>query len=65
MKPKIILLIVVIALLLVLVIQNSQEAVFRVLFWRMAMPQIIFVPLAIVLGFFLGYFVGRSDRKKP
>ena len=64
MKPKIIFLIVVIALLLVLVIQNSQEAVFRVLFWRMAMPQIVFVPLAVVLGFFLGYFVGRSDRKR-
>ena len=65
MKPKIVLLIVVIVLLLVLVIQNSQEAVLRILFWRIAMPQIIFVPLAVVLGFFLGYFVGRSDRKKP
>ena len=64
MKPKIIVLIILIALLLVLIIQNSQEAVFRALFWRISMPQIIFVPLAVVLGFFLGYFVGRSDRKR-
>ncbi len=64
MKPKIIALIVLIGLLLVLIIQNAQEAVFRVLFWRIAMPQIVFVPLAVVLGFFLGYFLGRSDRKR-
>ncbi len=64
MKPKIIVLIILIALLLVLIIQNSQETVFRVLFWRISAPQIVFVPLAVVLGFFLGYFLGRSDRKR-
>ena len=64
MKPKIMALIILIALLLVLIIQNSQETVFRVFFWRISAPQIIFVPLAVVLGFFLGYFLGRSDRKR-
>jgi len=64
MKPKITALIILLALLLVLIIQNAQDVIFRILFWRISMPQIIFVPLAVVLGFFLGYFVGRSDRKR-
>jgi uncharacterized integral membrane protein len=64
MKPKIIALIVLVGFFLVLIIQNAQEVIFRVLFWRIAMPQIVFVPLAVVLGFFLGYFLGRTDRKR-
>lgn len=64
MKPKIIALIVLICLLLILIIQNAQEVVFRIFLWRIAMPQIAFVPLAVVLGFLLGYFVGRVDRKR-
>ncbi len=64
MKPKIVALIVLIVLLLILIIQNTQEVVFRIFFWRIAMSQIIFVPLAVFLGFFLGYAVGRIDRKR-
>lgn len=64
MKPKIIVLIALVVLLLILIIQNAQEAVFRMFFWRIAAPQIVLVPLAVVLGFFLGYFLGRTDRKR-
>ena len=64
MKPKIVALIVLVVLLLILVIQNTQEVVFRLFFWRIAMSQIIFVPLAVVIGFFLGYAIGRIDRKR-
>jgi uncharacterized integral membrane protein len=64
MKPKAIVIVVLIVLLVIVTIQNVQEVSFRIFFWRMAMPQIIFVPLAVFLGFFLGYIVGRADRKR-
>jgi len=64
MKPKIVALIALVVLLMILIIQNTQEVVFRIFFWRIAMSQIIFVPLAVFIGFFLGYAIGRSDRKR-
>lgn len=64
MKPKIIAVTVLIVLLLILIIQNTQEVIFRIFFWRIAMSQIIFVPLAVFLGFFLGYALGRAGRKR-
>jgi uncharacterized integral membrane protein len=64
MKPKIIAITVLIVLLLILILQNTQEVIFRIFFWRIAMSQVIFVPLAVFLGFFLGYALGRADRKR-
>ncbi len=64
MKPKVIAVIVLIGFLFILIVQNAQDVIFRILFWRISMPQIIFVPFAVVLGFFLGYFLGRTDRKR-
>jgi len=64
MKPKVVALIVLIVLLLILIVQNTQEVVFRIFLWRIAMSQIILVPLAVFLGFFLGYALGRIDRRR-
>ena len=64
MKPKVVALIVLAGLLLILIVQNTQEVVFRLYFWRIAMSQIILVPLAVFLGFFLGYALGRIDRRR-
>jgi uncharacterized integral membrane protein len=64
MKQKIIALIVLVALLVILMFQNTQEVVFRLFFWRIAMSQIIFLPLAVLLGFFLGYAIGRVEKKR-
>jgi uncharacterized integral membrane protein len=64
MKPKIVALAVLIGLLLILIFQNTQEVIFRIFFWRIAMSQIILVPLAVLVGFFLGYALGRTDRKR-
>jgi uncharacterized integral membrane protein len=64
MKPKVVALIVLAGLLVILIVQNTQEVVFRIFFWRIAMSQIIFVPLAVFLGFFLGYAFGRIERRR-
>ncbi len=62
MKAKILAIIVLLALLLIILIQNTQEVVFRIFFWTISMSQVILVPLAVVLGFLFGYFIGRAER---
>jgi uncharacterized integral membrane protein len=64
MKPKIVLVLVLLVLLVVLLVQNTQEVVFRIFFWKISMSQIILVPLAVVVGFLLGYFIAKGGMKK-
>jgi len=64
MKPKIILIVVLVLLLAVLLVQNTQEVVFRVFFWTIRMSQVILVPLAVLVGFILGYIAGRIEKKR-
>jgi uncharacterized integral membrane protein len=62
MKPKVWGLLVLLALLLIVLFQNTQEVVFRIFLWKISMSQVILVPLAVLLGFFFGYFVGRTGK---
>jgi len=62
MKPKVLGLLVLLALLAIVIFQNTQEVVFRIFLWKISMSQVILVPLAALLGFFFGYFVGRSGK---
>jgi len=64
MKPKIILIVVLLVLLGVLFIQNTQEVVFRVFFWQIIMSQVILVPLAVLVGFILGYIAAKIEKKR-
>ena len=64
MKPKIILIAVLLVLLGVLLIQNTQEIVFRVFFWQISMSQVILVPLAVLVGFILGYIAAKIEKKR-
>jgi len=45
MKPKSVVLLVVIILFLIILIQNTQVVTFRLFFWKIAISQIILVPL--------------------
>lgn len=64
MKPKILFVIVLLALLLIVLIQNTQVVIFRLFFWSISMSQVILVPLAVLLGFLFGYFIGRTERDR-
>jgi uncharacterized integral membrane protein len=64
MKPKIIIALVLFILLVILLVQNMQEVVFRMFFWKISMSQMILVPLAVIVGFIFGFFVGRGGMKK-
>ncbi len=64
MKTKLLIAAVLLALIIILLIQNTQEVIFRFYFWKVSMSQVILVPLAVLVGFLFGYFVARTGRKK-
>ncbi|MEA3437144.1 MAG: LapA family protein [Thermodesulfobacteriota bacterium] len=62
MQPKIIAILVLAALLLIVLIQNTQPVTFRILFWKIHMSQIIFIPLMVALGFVIGFICGKVNK---
>lgn len=59
MKPKTIVVLVLIGLFLIILVQNAQVVTLRLLFWEIGMSQIILLPLAIFIGFILGFIVAQ------
>jgi uncharacterized integral membrane protein len=64
MKTKILIVAVLLVLLAIVLIQNTQEVVFRVYFWKISMSQMILVPLAVLVGFLFGYFIAKVGKEK-
>jgi uncharacterized integral membrane protein len=65
MKTKTIILIVLGVLLAVLFVQNTQVITYRLFFWKIAMSQVILVPVIFLLGFFAGYWLAHFGRRRP
>lgn len=66
MKPKIILILVLIIMAVIILIQNHEVVTYRIFFWRISMSQIILLPLALIVGFVIGYMVaklGKGNKK--
>jgi len=65
MKTKLLIVAVLLVLLVIILVQNTQEVVFRIYFWKISMSQMVLVPLAVLIGFFFGYFLAktRNGRK--
>jgi len=61
MSPKKIALIVLGALLLIVLLQNTQVVSVRFLFWKLSMSRIILLPLFMLIGFIIGFFVGKKS----
>jgi uncharacterized integral membrane protein len=64
MKTKLLIVGVLLALIVILLVQNTQEVVYRFYFWKISMSQMVLVPLAVLVGFLFGYFVARTGREK-
>jgi uncharacterized integral membrane protein len=64
MKPKLIIALILLVLFLVFLLQNTQVVTLRLYFWQLSMPQIILIPLVMLVGFALGYFVGLMRKKR-
>ena len=62
MKPKTIAMLVLGGLLLIILLQNTQVVSVRFLFWKLSMSRIILLPLILLIGFIIGFFVGRKSR---
>lgn len=63
MKLKTIIILVLIALFVVIAIQNTQAVTIQILFWKISMSRIIFIPLLILLGFVIGFLVAQVIKK--
>jgi len=58
---KKILIIILAVLGIVIIIQNAYVVDLSILFWKVSVSQIILLPLLILLGFVIGYFVGKRS----
>jgi len=63
MTKKIILIAVLLVLLAIVFIQNPGDVSYKLYFWRVTLSQMILLPLMLLAGFFIGYFVAHI--KKP
>jgi uncharacterized integral membrane protein len=63
MKPKNIIVLILVVLSLVILIQNTHVVIFRVLFWKIAVSQIILIFLTMLIGFVIGFIVSKMTRK--
>jgi uncharacterized integral membrane protein len=64
MKTKILVGSVLLVLIIILLVQNTQEVIFRIYFWKISMSQMVLVPLAVLVGFLFGYFIARTGKGK-
>jgi len=63
MKPKVILALIVLALAAVLLIQNTQVVTYRLYFWSVSVSQIILLPLAVLVGFIVGFLLAKMTGR--
>ncbi|MFC1808554.1 lipopolysaccharide assembly protein LapA domain-containing protein [Candidatus Omnitrophota bacterium] len=64
MKPKTIMILVVSVLFLIILLQNTQVVSVRLLFWELSMSRIILLPLILIAGIAVGFFIGRKKQEK-
>jgi uncharacterized integral membrane protein len=62
-NPKVIAGLVIGVLFLIFLFQNMDDVVLRLYFWQVAMPKIILVPLAILIGFVAGFVLAKMAGK--
>ncbi len=63
MKPKTIIILILIVLAIVILIQNTQVVEVQVFFWKIAMSRIIMIIFLLIVGFVIGYFVPKLQKK--
>ena len=63
MKLKTIIILILVALFVVIAIQNTQAVTIQILFWKISMSRIIFIPLLMLLGFVIGFLAAQVIKK--
>jgi uncharacterized integral membrane protein len=62
-NPKVIIGLVVGLLFVIFLFQNREPVVLTLYFWQVSMPKIILVPLAILVGFAVGFLLAKITGK--
>ena len=62
MKPKNIAWLVLGIVILVVLLQNTQVVSARFLFWNLSMSGILFLPLLLLFGVVIGFFIGKHFK---
>jgi uncharacterized integral membrane protein len=63
-NPRIIAIIVVFVLFLIFLFQNRAVVTLHLYFWEVSMPQIILIPLVLLVGFAAGFGVAKLKGRK-
>lgn len=62
MRIKTIVIVLVTILLTIIIMQNAEKVWFNVLFFNFRMSKLIMLLFVAIVGFILGYLVGRPKR---
>ena len=63
MKQKTIIILILTVLAVVILIQNTQVVEVQIFFWKIAMSRIIMMTFLLIVGFIIGYFVPKLQKK--
>jgi uncharacterized integral membrane protein len=64
MTPKAWTILVVSILILVVMLQNIRDVSVQILLWRIDIPLVLLILLAVIIGFIIGYFISSISPKK-
>jgi len=62
MKAKIIIILILVVLALVFIIQNTGIVGVQFYFWKISMSRIIIISYSLLIGFVLGYLLGKTQK---
>jgi uncharacterized integral membrane protein len=57
MVAKKVILLVILVLLLIFIAQNTQSVIVSFLFWEISIPQLLLIPLMVVVGIAIGFLI--------
>ncbi len=64
MRAKTLFVIFLTVLITVILMQNSDEVKFKVLFWDLYLPKLVIMTGVIFIGLILGFMMGHSAKPK-
>lgn len=61
-KPKFIIIAILAMLFIIILLQNMHVVTLRLFFWEIDAPQIILIPLTMLIGFMIGFVVVKLKK---
>ncbi len=64
MTAKVVVMLVSILLAVIIMLQNTQVTMVKLLFWSVGIPKILLLVILLLLGFVAGYIAATMTNKK-